>query len=425
MSGECKNQLSGKVIDTINCNSTKVAQPIKMKINNAGFELIKHFEGLRLDAYLDAVGVPTIGYGHTDGVKLGSSITPSEAEELLRKDIEIRESWIANWAAKEGISLNENEFAACVSLAFNIGVGAFNGSTVANKLRANDRPGASNAFLLWDKGDGNVLPGLARRRQSERDLFLTKVNKMTTTANFTMRFKVSSLLKLRPVDSSQLKAGESIALSKDAILNVAAIQMDKTNGHHLITLGQVNGKQLEYLGRNTLWVFGKDAEVGRGGKLYVNNPVDSVEVIVGRKIFIPSVGNVGTETPIIPEMGGGGFLTWGMATHGGVRIPGGSHFRNILEIARRFEHDVKPVLQKHTSQPINITSWYRPEPWNSQAGGVSNSTHLSGGAIDFWVDPLSSEEVYRIFDATWVGGFGLYANGINHCDCGQNRRWVL
>jgi uncharacterized protein YcbK (DUF882 family) len=83
------------------------------------------------------------------------------------------------------------------------------------------------------------------------------------------------------------------------------------------------------------------------------------------------------------------------------------------------------VLEKNTKNRINITSWFRPEPWNGRAGGVSNSTHLDGGAIDFWVDPLSSIEVFRLFDRTWDGGLGYYANGISHVDIGSNRRWQL
>jgi hypothetical protein len=174
-----------------------------------------------------------------------------------------------------------------------------------------------------------------------------------------------------------------------------------------------------------LWVFGKDVEISKGGKLYVNNPVDSVGATTGKELFIPRIGKVTTDTFIIPSLSGGGFLTWGMATHNGTRIPGGSHVGNIMEIARRFEQEVKPLLRQHTKQRIQVTSWYRPEPWNSRAGGVSNSTHLSGGALDFWVDPLSSVEVYRLLDAKWNGGLGFYASGISHLDCGEKRRWQL
>ena len=398
-----------------------------MQINQAGLELIKHFEGLQLSAYLCPAGVPTIGYGHTKTARIGQRINKDEADALLQKDVKEFEGAIANWAANNGVSLNENEFAALVSLAYNIGIGEFAYSTVARKLKEGDRAAASNAFLMWDKADGKVLAGLARRRANERDLFLKRANPMTATANFTLTFKASSFLKVRPASSKDLSSSEKIAFSKGAALNVAAIALDKEAGHHLITLGQVNGKQLEYLGRNTLWVFGKDVEISKGGKLYANNPVDSVGAATGMELFIPRIGKVTTDTFIIPSLSGGGFLTWGMATHNGTRIPGGSHVGNIMEIARRFEQEVKPLLQKRTKQQIQITSWYRPEPWNSRAGGVSNSSHLSGGALDFWVDPLSSVEVYRLLDPVWDKGLGFYANGISHLDCSGEgkRRWQL
>jgi len=398
-----------------------------MQINDAGLELIKHFEGLQLSAYLCPAGVPTIGYGHTKTARIGQRINKDEADALLQKDVKEFEGAIANWAANNGVSLNENEFAALVSLAYNIGIGEFAYSTVARKLKEGDRAAASNAFLMWDKADGKVLAGLARRRANERDLFLKRANPMTATANFTLTFKASSFLKVRPASSKDLSSSEKIAFSKGAALNVAAIALDKEAGHHLITLGQVNGKQLEYLGRNTLWVFGKDVEISKGGKLYANNPVDSVGAATGMELFIPRIGKVTTDTFIIPSLSGGGFLTWGMATHNGTRIPGGSHVGNIMEIARRFEQEVKPLLQKRTKQQIQITSWYRPEPWNSRAGGVSNSSHLSGGALDFWVDPLSSVEVYRLLDPVWDKGLGFYANGISHLDCSGEgkRRWQL
>lgn len=397
-----------------------------MKINAAGLALVKEFEGCFLDAYICPSGVLTIGYGHTNDVKQGSKIAVVEAERLLKEDLKYFEQGVAEWAGSMHVALNQFEFAACVSLAFNIGMGNFSSSTVANELIANDRSAAANAFLMWVQGDGEVLPGLQRRRQAERDLFLTKVTTMNSTANFTLTFKSSSWLKTKPVDSGSLGAKEAIAFSKNAILNVAAIAFEKENGHHLITLGRVNGKQLEYLGRNTLWVFGKDVEVAKGGKLYLNNPVDSIGAIGGAELFIPSVGKVGGDTSIISKQAGGGFLTWGMATHGGTRIPNIAQTTNIVGIALRFERDVKPVLQQHTKQEIYVTSWFRPEPFNSQAGGVSNSQHLHGGAIDFWVDPLSSIEVYRIFDATFSGSLGRYANGITHIDGREGRaRWEL
>jgi lysozyme len=396
-----------------------------MKINEQGLSLIKEFEGCYLDAYICPAGVPTVGYGHTGTAKMGQTITHVEADRLLKEDLAYSERSILEWAQSSFVALNSNEFSACVSLAFNIGVSAFLSSTVARKLREGDKAAAANAFLMWNKADGVVLPGLERRRIAERDLFLKKTTQPTmiqnsTKPNFTVKFKVSSWLKTRPVSSAQLGDAERIAFSAGAELNVAAIALNKEIGHHMITLGKVNGKQLEYMGRNTLWVFGKDVEVIKDGVLYANNPVDK---IVYRKDF--ANGEWTSNTPVIDPIQGGGFLTWGMATHGGTRMPNAQQAKNIVTIARRFEQEIRPVLERHTLKRINITSWFRPEPWNGMAGGVPNSTHLDGGAIDFWVDPLSSIEVFRLFDRTWDGGLGYYANGISHVDIGANRRWQL
>jgi lysozyme len=401
-----------------------------MKINTDGLNLIKEFEGCSLDAYLCPSGVPTIGYGHTGSVRLGSSITQVEADRLLKEDLAYFEQAVSDWAQRNNLVLSSNEFSACVSLAFNIGAGGFIGSTVASKLRDGDKSAAANAFLMWNKADGVVLPGLDRRRRAERDLFLkTTIQPImvqnSTKANFTVKFKVGSWLKSRPISSSQLGDKEKIAFSIGAELNVAAIAADKEAGHHMITLGKVNGKQLEYMGRNTLWVFGKDVEVIKNGILHVNNPVDKIVRSDVKGLNIPGVGLVGMDTPIVDVSNGGGFLTWAMATHGGVRMPNEWQTQNIITIARRFEQEIRPVLERHTKQPINVTSWFRPEPWNGRAGGVINSTHLDGGAIDFWVDPLNSIEVYRLFDRTWSGGLGYYANGISHFDIGANRRWQM
>ena len=99
-----------------------------MKINETGLALIKSFEGLRLKAYKCPAGVWTVGYGHTGGdVKAGMIITEEEAEELLRQDLERFEEGVENLVEVE---LNENQFCALVSLAYNIGLGNFKRSTL-------------------------------------------------------------------------------------------------------------------------------------------------------------------------------------------------------------------------------------------------------------------------------------------------------
>lgn len=141
-----------------------------MRINQAGIDLIKSFEGVRLAAYRCPAGVLTIGVGHTGpDVHLKLVITLQEAEALLRGDLDHFEAAVA----KAAPSATPNQAAAMISLAFNIGIGAFLKSSVLRHHNAGNPGAAANAFLLWVKGGGRKLPGLVRRRAAERKLYLT------------------------------------------------------------------------------------------------------------------------------------------------------------------------------------------------------------------------------------------------------------
>jgi len=135
--------------------------------------LIKEFEGLRQRAYLCPAGVWTIGWGHTPASP-GQWVSVEEAEALLRQDLKRFESALVQWISYK--FLTSNQFSACVSLAFNVGLGAFRRSSVLRWLNAGDILRSANSFLLWDKAVVNgvlqSLPGLMRRRQAERSLFL-------------------------------------------------------------------------------------------------------------------------------------------------------------------------------------------------------------------------------------------------------------
>lgn len=141
-----------------------------MKIGQKGLDLIKSFEGLRLTAYRDAVGILTIGYGHTGDVRVGQVITNNQANELLIKDI--------GWAEKAvnrltQVPLSQGQFDALVSFVFNLGENNFRKSTLLKKLNACDFDGASNEFIKWNRAGGQVLNGLTKRRTAEKDLFLS------------------------------------------------------------------------------------------------------------------------------------------------------------------------------------------------------------------------------------------------------------
>lgn len=146
-----------------------------MKISQDGINLIKHFEGCRLKAYLDSVSVPTIGYGHTKGVKEGMIITETKAEELLKQDLEYFENRVLDLVK---VNLTQHQFDALVSFAFNVGEGNLKKSTLLKKLnntiffRQTEVEAIADEFLKWNKAGGKVLAGLTKRRQAERSLFL-------------------------------------------------------------------------------------------------------------------------------------------------------------------------------------------------------------------------------------------------------------
>lgn len=152
-----------------------------MKINAAGLTLIQEFEGFKANAYLDPVGIWTVGWGSTkiDGrpVRRGDTVTPEKANSMMQGDLRSFERAVENALKK---TPTENEFSAMVSLAYNIGGGAFAASSVVRKFNAGDIESAANAFLLWRKGRVNgklvVLKGLERRRKAERKLFLEPDN---------------------------------------------------------------------------------------------------------------------------------------------------------------------------------------------------------------------------------------------------------
>lgn len=142
-----------------------------MKVGAAGLALIKGYEKLRLVAYLPtADDVPTIGYGHTRGVKMGDTCTEPQALEFLRQDCADAE-WAIN--TRVTVPLNQCQFDALVSLVFNIGGSNFAASTLLRKLNAGDYAGAADQFPRWNKQKGKVLNGLTERRGRERALFLT------------------------------------------------------------------------------------------------------------------------------------------------------------------------------------------------------------------------------------------------------------
>lgn len=147
-----------------------------MNTSQTGINLIKGFEGKRLTAYDDGVGVWTIGYGtikYPNGVRVkkGDTCTDAQAESYLKNDLVKFESAI-NRLVK--VPLNQNQFDALASFTYNLGETNLSKSTLLKKLNAKDYLGAADQFLVWNRAGGKVLNGLVRRREAERNLFLKK-----------------------------------------------------------------------------------------------------------------------------------------------------------------------------------------------------------------------------------------------------------
>lgn len=136
-----------------------------MQITKA-IQLIKKFEGFRATAYRDPVGVLTIGYGHTSGVKPGDKISEQYAEMLLMEDLQPLRSKLMAYDPE--YHWNENEYNALLSFMYNLGVNSLDQVT-KNGKRTKEQ--ISEAILLYNKAGGRVLPGLVTRRKEERDLF--------------------------------------------------------------------------------------------------------------------------------------------------------------------------------------------------------------------------------------------------------------
>ena len=137
------------------------------------YDLIKEFEGCKLEAYPDPAthGEPiTIGVGHTGGVKLGDVITQEQADEYLVNDVAYSAKAVNQMVA---VSITQNEFDALCSFAFNLGIGNLRNSTLLRKLNSGDKNNAANQFLVWNMAGGRLMAGLTRRREAERTLFLT------------------------------------------------------------------------------------------------------------------------------------------------------------------------------------------------------------------------------------------------------------
>jgi GH24 family phage-related lysozyme (muramidase) len=153
---------------------TNFKKETNMKINEAGLAFIREAEGLRIKAYRDATGIWTIGYGHTSSagapeVVTGLEISVDDAERILAADVKRFAKGVSDAVT---VPLNDDQFSALVSFAYNVGLGNFHSSSVLKAVNTGDFDAVPRRLGLWVKAGGKTLPGLVKRRAAEAALFV-------------------------------------------------------------------------------------------------------------------------------------------------------------------------------------------------------------------------------------------------------------
>jgi lysozyme len=184
-----------------------------------GVKLITDFEGFRATAYQDVVGVWTVGYGFTKGVKKGDKITRAQADARLREELVEYEQGV--WRACR-IPPNQNQFDALVCFAFNVGVAGMTKSSVIKAHNRGDYIAAARAFGLWNKAGGKVWPGLTRRRAAEAALYLEQVpDEVSDPVEGPLDDMPQAVDPERPMTASTINRASVVAGGTAAVATVA------------------------------------------------------------------------------------------------------------------------------------------------------------------------------------------------------------
>jgi len=139
------------------------------KVTRECIDMMHHFEGWHNEAYLDPIGIPTIGVGFIDGVKMGDYMTDEEIVIRLRQELSRFKKGVGDLV---NVKITQSMFDALVSFSYNLGVGSLQRSTLLAHLKSGNYQDGSQEFLRWNRAGGRVLLGLQRRRDAERLMFL-------------------------------------------------------------------------------------------------------------------------------------------------------------------------------------------------------------------------------------------------------------
>ncbi|MBD2254440.1 lysozyme [Nostoc parmelioides] len=233
---------------------------INQEINQEGLDLIKHFEGFSTRTYYCQAGVLTIGYGTTGNrVRPGLVIDQKTAEQWLLEDIRKFEDGVES---RIKVKLGSNQFSALVCFAYNVGLGekGFGGSTLLRKLNSGDYTGAAAEFDKWVKAGGRSRPGLVRRRNAEKDLFLKPDGVLIQEANNVKPFQSNRIrithptyLKLKTRSHVELQENKE-KVSVPSGCEFPVLTHVRENRHVKVTFGDKGG-DIKFAGRNTWYLW--------------------------------------------------------------------------------------------------------------------------------------------------------------------------
>ncbi|HIK42163.1 D-Ala-D-Ala carboxypeptidase family metallohydrolase [Thermoleptolyngbya sp. M55_K2018_002] len=248
------------------------------------------------------------------------------------------------------------------------------------------------------------------------------------TKTLTLQILQDTWLKQAPRQSSELHSSARLFIEKGKSLSITGYGSgpesagDDVTVHVLVQLSTpLSSKRAWYAYQRHVAVMDGDAllfpapevDEGTGDRALSKTPN-----YTGKRLRLPSGATVYTDQPIVA----GGSFSWGEATHGGTRsVQKAAHEQNIIRLAIALQK-----ARNEIGKPFRVTSWYRPEPFNSNAGGAKFSQHLGGGAVDIAVEGFSGAQLANRLVQWWPGGLGIYPGNrrhILHLDIGGKRKW--
>ncbi len=343
--------------------------------------LIEEFEGIEVEAYLDPVGIPTICAGLTrypngEPVRMGDTcdlrICRAQLEQLLKDQYLPALECIPGWGR-----LGPKRQAVLVSFAWNLGArfyGSVGFETISKVLRDGAlRPEIyqqmPQALDLYVKAGGKPLPGLVNRRRKEGALWMQE-------DDGTMKFiaQQDTLLKKASIDGHYLSDAGKKPVGKGELIAVTKVDEIPQDSHAWVTLN------------------------GGAGRWVVFMPHWLEEKAIPAPAPSPTVNWNDFSCPV------GKYITVGEILQYDARRkpkPGSAEEKAIIAICKEFD-----AIRQAWSGALGVTSGYRPEPINSQVGGVPDSYHVKGMALDIYPIGESLQKFHQWLVQRWSGGYG-------------------